>query len=461
MNPTANLLLPELIELLEKRRYRDLREALRGLDPHDVADLLAELDPPQAALAFRILPSDEMADVFSHFDPEVQEQIISELGEERAWRVLEDMNPDDLAALFEDLPSEVARVMMERLSPETRRHTQLIMGYPVESVGRLMSPEYVRIRPEWTVSKALENIRRYGHDAETLNWVFVIDSKHRLADELHIRKLLLADPETKVAELLDGRFIALRVDDDQEEAVRKLNDYDRSALPVVDANGVLLGIVTFDDVADIAEEEATEDIHKLGGVATLDDRYLSTGLVTMLRKRMPWLVVLFLFQTVTISVISAFEAQLEEAVILALFIPLIISTGGNTGTQTASLLIRALALREVRPGLWPKVAARELLTGACLGLGLGVLGFVIVQAIKILGITEGDYAFQVGAAIGCSTLAIVTWAAIVGSSLPLLLERLGVDPAASSAPLIATLMDVSGLLIYFGISILILTGTVL
>ncbi|TVS04149.1 MAG: magnesium transporter [Phycisphaerales bacterium] len=449
MNPTANLLLPELIELLEKRRFRDLRESLRGLDHRDVADLLAELDPPQAALAFRILPSDEMADVFSYFDPEVQEQIINELGEERAWRVLEDMNPDDLAALFDDLPSEVARAMMERLSPETRRHTQLIMGYPLESVGRLMSPEYVRIRPEWTVAKALENIRRYGHDAETLNWVFVIDAKHRLADELHIRKLLLADPETKVAELLDGRFIALRVDDDQEEAVRKLNDYDRSALPVIDANGVLLGIVTFDDVADIAEEEATEDFHKLGGMRKLDTAYSSTGIGALFRKRAPWLVALVGINLMSSGVIAAFEEVLEAAIMLAFFLPLLIDSGGNVGSQAATLMVRSLATGDVLLRQWFRVVRKELFVGVCLGLAMGV-------ASAALGLFRGNW--EIGLIVGLSMVSIVLVANIVGTLLPFILSKIRIDPAVASAPLITTVADTLGLLIYFSIASAILTG---
>ena len=461
MDPTASLLVPELRELLAESRFRDLRDALRGMDPHDVALILEELETPEAAMAFRLLPRDESADVFSHFEPEFQQAILDAMGSGRALRVLEDMSDDDRVNLLDELPSEVSKELIRLLRPETRRTTQQILGYPEDSVGRLMTTDYVRLRPSWTVAQALEHIRRFGKDAETLHWVYVIDAEYRLIDDLHIRKLLIADLDTPISELMDDRYLALNATDDQEEAVRIMADYDRSALPVIDSRGILLGIVTYDDVVDIAEIEATEDIHKLGGVEALEAPYTSTSLATMLKKRGGWLAGLFVFQVCTIGVMSFFGGQLEKAVVLALFIPLIISAGGNTGTQAASLLVRALALREVEPNMWKRVLAKELATGLALGAGLAVLGYLVVVVLHHAGIAANEHYHRIGITVGVATLGIVVWAVVIGSMFPLLLERLKLDPATISSPLVATLMDVSGILIYFTATLVILSGTVL
>jgi len=461
VNPTIQLLEPEIRELLEAGRYRELRESLRDLEPHDVADLLCALDAQGAAVAFRILPREMATEVFAELEADDQERLIGEMGDERAVRVIDAMEPDDRVALLDELPPEVARRLIAALSPEQRRITRRMLGYDAESVGRLMTPEYVRVRPEWTVGRAIEQIRRYGKDAETVHWVFVIDEQGRLIDDLHIRRILLADPERTIRELMDDRFVSVEATEDREEAVIKMADYDRSALPVVDAGGVLLGIVTYDDIADVAEAEATEDIQKLAGLEHLDLPYLQTSLGVMLRKRGVWLAILFLFQVVTIGVMSAFDEQLERAVILALFVPLIISTGGNTGTQAASLLVRALALRELEPRLWKRVLRRELVTGLCLGTGLGVMGVGVVLGLDLAGIAPHPSAGRIGLVVGFSVLAIVTWATSIGSAFPLILERLGLDPATISSPLVATLMDVSGIVIYFALALVLLSGSVL
>jgi len=461
VNPTIQLLEPEIRELLEAGRYRELRESLRDLEPHDVADLLCALDAQGAAVAFRILPREMATAVFAELEPDDQERLIGEMGDERAVRVIDAMEPDDRVALLDELPPEVARRLIAALSPEQRRITRRMLGYDAESVGRLMTPEYVRIRPEWTVGRAIEQIRRYGKDAETVHWVFVIDDRGRLIDDLHIRRILLADPERTIRELMDDRFVSVEATEDREEAVIKMADYDRSALPVVDAGGVLLGIVTYDDIADVAEAEATEDIQKLAGLEHLDLPYLQTSLGVMLRKRGVWLAILFLFQVLTIGVMSAFDDQLERAVILALFVPLIISAGGNTGTQAASLLVRALALRELEPGLWKRVLRRELVTGLCLGAGLGLMGVGVVLGLDLAGVAPHPHAWRIGLVVGLSVLAIVTWATSIGSAFPLILERLGLDPATISSPLVATLMDISGIVIYFAVALALLSGSVL
>lgn len=461
MNPTAELLEPEVRELIATSQFGELRDALATLAPADLADLVRELEAEVGVVVFRLLRRDAAAETLAELEPEHQQALIVALGDGKAVRVLEEMGPDDRAALLDELPGEVAERLILQLSPENRRITQQILNYAEESVGRLATPDYVRLRADWTIAQSLEHIRKHGRDAETIHWVFVIDRDGRLIDDLHIRTLLLADPQQTVESLMDGKFVALEATADQEEAVRVMNRYDRTALPVVDSRGHLIGIVTVDDIADVAEEEFTEDVQKLGGMEALDAPYMTTGFLEMLRKRGGWLSGLLAMQVLTIFVMSAFEAQLERAVILALFVPLIISSGGNTGTQAASLLTRALALREVAPSDWSVVARRELLTGLCLGSVLGVLAWGVVVLLHVAGVAEHEHAVRVGFAVGTAIVGIVIWGAVIGAMLPLGLARAGLDPATSSAPLVATLMDVSGLAIYFLVAALMLRGTVL
>ncbi|MEL6739920.1 MAG: magnesium transporter, partial [Planctomycetota bacterium] len=322
-------------------------------------------------------------------------------------------------------------------------------------------PDYVRVRPEWTVRRALEHIRQWGRDAETVHWVYVVDADRKLIDDLHIRRFLLADLDTTVEQLMDDEFVALHATDDREDAVRAMARYDRTALPVIDSLGLLVGIVTVDDVADVAEAEFTEDVHKLGGLEALDEPYMTTRFVAMVKKRGVWLVGLFALQLCTIFAMRIFEDELAKAVVLALFVPLIISSGGNTGTQAASLLVRALALNEVRFADWWAVARKELLTGLVLGSALGVLGLVTVVLLGTTGLVETEYLVRLGFVVGTSVVGIVIWGTLIGSLLPMLLDRMGLDPATSSSPLVATLMDVSGLTIYFAVALLLLRGTLL
>ncbi len=456
MNPTALLLAPDVLDLIESRRFADLREALEVLAPADLADLIGHMELEPAVVVFRLLYRDTAADTLADLDSERQQKLIDALGDARAVRLLEEMDPDDRAALFDELPAQVASRLINRLSPENRRITQSILNYPEESVGRLATPDYVRVRPERTVAQAMAHIRQYGRDAETVHWIFVVDEQGKLIDDLHIRALLLADPEQSIESIMDRRFIALEASDDQEEAVKLMAHYDRTALPVLDTRGHLIGIVTADDIADVAEQEATEDVHKLGGLEALDDPYLSTHFLQMVRKRGVWLATLLLLQIATIAVMSVFEQQLERAMYLMLFVPLIISSGGNTGTQAASLLTRALALDEVSPMDWLRIARKELLTGLMLGSVLGVLGVGVAVLLDAIGMVDTPSPLLVGIVVGSSVVGIVIWGTIIGSMLPLLLKRLGLDPATSSAPLVATLMDVSGLAIYFAVALVLL-----
>lgn len=460
-SPTIQLLEPELIELLDAQDYRQVRNALAILEPADIADFIEALDPEPAGITFRILPRDIASDVFAELELPVQETLLDSLGGERAARVIEDLEPDDRAALLDELPVEVATPLVARLSPENRRITQIILGYDSESVGRLMTPDYVRLRADWTIAHALDHIRRYGEDAETVHWVFVIEPDGTLIDDLHIRTILLADPESTVADCMDDHFVALSATDDREEAVRAMARYNRTALPVVDSLGLLIGIVTADDIADVAEEEFTEDVQKLGGMEALDAPYTTTPVRDMVRKRGTWLAGLFILQLLSIGVMGFFGEQLDKAIVLAIFVPLIIASGGNTGTQAASLLVRAIAVEEVHLGLWWRIVRKELLTGLALGTILGLMGVLTVHILSLTGFAHTPHADLLAMTVGIAIFFIVIWGTLIGSMLPLILDHLGLDPAASSAPLVATLMDASGLTIYFGIAILILRGTLL
>lgn len=456
----GQLIQPEVKDLLAARKFREVRDALASLEPADVADVLEGLETDEAAVAYRVLPRDDAAQVFADMEADDRERLLEALGDERALRVIESLDPDDRAHVLDELPAEVARQMINRLSPETRRITQVILGYAEQTVGRLMTPHYVRMRPEWTIARALDTIRKYGQDAETVHWVYVIDPDGTLVDDIHIRSVLLADPSSTIADIMDSEFIALVATDDQEEAVRVMTRYDRTALPVVDSRGVLVGIVTADDIADVAEEEFTEDVHKLGGLEALSQPYMATRFGEMVRKRGGWLAALFVFQLLTIAIMGLFHAQLEAVAVLAVFVPLIISTGGNTGTQAASMLVRALALDEVGPADWWRIVRKEIATGLCLGSVLGVLGVLTVVLAAQVGLVSIDATppLKIGFIVGTAVVGIVIWGTLIGSVLPLLMERLGQDPATSSSPLVATMMDVSGLVIYLTVATIVLGG---
>lgn len=447
--------------MLKERRFDQLRSAMTELEPADVADLIGSLEEEESAVTFRLLPRDLAADVFSYFDAEQQEILISRIGTERLALLINEMDPDDRIALFEELPAEVASRLSALLTPAERSITQAILNYPEESIGRLMTPDYVRVRRGQTIAEAMAHIRRYGRDAETVNVIYVVDDDGRLIDDLRIRQLLLADPEQTVESIMDENFVALRATDDREEAVRQIERYDRVALPVLDSRGILVGIVTADDVADVAEEEVTEDIQKMSGMEALDAPYLDSAFVSMVRKRAGWLCVLFLGQMLTATAMGYFEGEIEKAVVLALFLPLIISSGGNAGSQATSLVIRAMAVGEVELRHWWTVLRRELATGLSLGLLLGAIGLLRIIVWPHGEQLYGEHYVPLGLTLAASTLGVVTFGTFAGSMLPFVLKKLGLDPAAASAPFVATLVDVTGVLIYFSTAAILLRGSLL
>ncbi len=449
MDSLNTLIGPDVEALLNERRYDQLRNALIEIEPADLADLIGSLDEASAAVTFRLLPRDLAAATFSHFDTDQQEGLIARLGTERLAVLINEIEPDDRTALLEEMPAEVANRLIALLTPAERSITQTILNYPEETVGRLMTPDYVRVRRDQTIADAMQHIRRYGRDAETVNVIYVVDEHGRLIDDLKIRQFLLGDPEQTVDSIMDENFVALRVSDDREEAVRLIERYDRVALPVVDSRDRLVGIVTADDVADVAEEETTEDIQKMSGMEALDAPYLDSAFGLMVRKRAGWLCVLFVGQMFTATAMGYFEGAIEKAVFLALFLPLIISSGGNAGSQATSLVIRAMALGEVQLRDWWSVLSRELAAGLSLGLLLGAIGLLRVLLWPGGRAVYGDNFVPLGLTLAISTLGVVTFGTFAGSMLPFVLRRLGFDPAAASAPFVATLVDVTGVMIYF------------
>lgn len=453
----------EVGEILHGGDLRALRQALSELEPSDIAALIDMLPSRDDAVLFRVLPREQAADVFEYLPHEKQEALIEALAneQERLAELLNELTPDDRTAFLEELPGEVAQRLLNLLNPKERETAVRLLGYPEGSVGRLMTTDYVAFRPDWTVEQALRHVRRFGRDSETINVVYVVERGFHLVDDLRIRDLILADPEATVRSLMDERYVALRVTDDQESAIREFREHDRVALPVTDSEGVLVGIVTIDDVLAVAEQEATEDIQKLGGLEALDEPYVRTPFWTLIKKRARWLVVLFIGEMLTATAMGYFEEEIARAVVLALFVPLIISSGGNSGSQAASLIIRALAVGEVTLRDWWRVMRREVLTGFALGSLLGIIGLLRVTVWEQMFGTYGDHWLLIGFTVGLSLVGVVLWGTFAGSMLPFLMQRLGADPAASSAPFVATLVDVTGIVIYFSVAAMILSGTLL
>ena len=451
----------DLEALIESRNLTGLYEQVRNWSAGDIADLMEPLAAEKEAVLFRLLPAKQAADVFSYLSEERQEQLLKAMGREEVGAILNAMSPDDRTSILEELPANVIQHLLNLLSPGERAVASHLLGYPEDSVGRLMSPDFVRIRKTWTVARALDHIRRYGKDSETMSMVYVIDNDGKLIDDLRIRQILLATPETRISDLMDSRFISLKASDNRELAVGAFKEADLNALPVTNADDILLGIVTVDDILDVAEEEATEDIQKIGGTEALDEPYMKISLPRMVRKRASWLVILFLSEMLTATAMGKFENEIAKAVVLSIFVPLVISSGGNSGSQASTLIIRAMAVGEVHLRDWWNVMRREILSGLWLGLILGVIGFIRISTWALLFHSYGDYWPLLALTVGLALVGIVLWGTLAGSMLPLFLRRLGLDPATSSAPFVATLVDVSGLMIYFSVASVILRGTLL
>jgi len=463
----GNLLLPEIKSLIAARDFNGLREIFKEWPPADLAEVILDLPDDEQVILFRVLPTALAADVFEYIGIEEQQRLLKAMAHEQVAGILNEMSPDDRTALLEELPSAASRQLIRLLTPEERRVAQALLGYPEGSVGRLMTPDFIAVHEDWTVKDVLDYVREYGRDSETLNVIYVVEESGKLIDDVRMREFLLKPLTAKVREIRDETFVALRVNDSQEDALNIFRKYDRSALPVVDSNNVLVGIVTIDDMLDVAEAEATEDIQKIGGMEALDEPYMRISLFRMVRKRAGWLVILFLGEMLTATAMSNYQDEIAKAVVLALFLPLIISSGGNSGSQASTLIIRAMALGEVTLRDWWRVAGREIQAGLSLGIILGAIGAIRVAVWSVIGQNYfhrdlyGPHWPLVAITVGLALIGVVLWGSLSGSMLPFVLRRLGADPATSSAPFVATLVDVTGLIIYFSIAFFIMRGAML
>ncbi len=445
----GQLLLPEIEELVARREFRQLRETLAPLPPHDLADLIEDLEDRETVVVFRLLPREVATDIFERLDLDSQKALLEALKSQRVREIIEGMSPDDRTALLEELPAQAAGRLLMMLSPEERRVAQALLNYPEDSVGRRMTPDYVFLYPAMTVEESLAKIRKLGFDGETVYALYVIDRKSRkLMGYVSLRKLVTAPLTTPVSELMDGNITSIAVDTDQEDAAEMLSRLDVIALPVVDTDDRMLGIITFDDMIDVMEEEFTEDVQMQAAILPAEDSYLSAKVWNLARRRMFWLVILLLAEAVGVLFLRRYDQDLQTWIVLALFLPVMVATGGNTGTQAAALIIRALATGEADFGDLRAIVRRELAISGLLSVLLGALGWLIVMAL------EGD--MTVATCIGLGLAAIVTMSNMVGTLLPLVLERLKLDPALMSGPFISTLIDVAGLVIYLEISLAIL-----
>ena len=458
----GHLLQVEVEELIAARDWSGLRTLMHGLDDADLAEILIDLPPEDEGIVFRLLAKDRAASVFSFMPVDRQAELVSSLSSDQLRDLLNGMTPDDRVQLLDELPGEVTRQLLESLSPQALAATRALLGYPEGTAGHVMTPEFVSLTPEMTAADAIESVRRSTRRVETMNEVYVIDQSGTLLFDLRLIDLIRADATARVGSLQSRPLATIPARTELPEVVAISRRYDRTALPVVDDAGKLLGIITFDDVADISQVEDTEMAQRLGGLEAIDTPYARTPFLTLLRKRGVWLSVLFLGEMLTASAMARYEGEIAAAVVLALFIPLVISSGGNSGSQAATLVVRSLALGELQLRDWWRVFVREAGSGLLLGAALGAVGFGRVVLWQRMGWTDyGPEAVRIAFTVWISLVGVVTFGTVTGSMLPFLLRSMRLDPATSSAPFVATLVDVTGLVIYFTVAALLLRGTLL
>ncbi|MBA3285237.1 MAG: magnesium transporter [Nitrosopumilus sp.] len=438
-----------------------LNQILKTVPEFKIANILSNQKEDIRILIFGLLDFPLQVEVLAYFSLRIQKQLLSDLSSTKTAALLTALPPDDRTAFLQDMPRSLVNELIKYLPLENRIETLTLLGFPEGSVGRLMTPDYIAIKADWTIEKVLDYLLEYGHDSETISLVYVIDDEGKLIDDVKLRNLLFVPRNEKVESLMDRQFVTLSVNNDDEAAINIFRNYDRVALPVVDEDGILLGIVTIDDILRLSDKEATEDIQKIGGQEALDEPYMDTPFWSLMHKRAGWLMVLFLGEMLTATALGYFEDEIAKAVVLALFLPLIISSGGNAGSQATTLIIRAMALGEVKLKDWWKVIRRELASGLFLGLVLGIIGFARIAIWSQFTSIYGEHWDLIGITIFFSLIGVVTWGTLSGATFPLILRALGVDPATSSAPFVATVVDVTGVVIYFLLALLILSGTVL
>ena len=450
----------QFLNIIQQDDILAIREFLNDQNISDVAELIGEFPDYQGKIVSN-MSIHRAASVFKILDVSSQKDIIQELPPFKTAELLNELPADDRTSFLEELPSEVVKELIRLLDPEERKVTLSLLGYPEGSVGRLMTPDYISVQVDWNIAEVLEHIREVGKESETIDVVYVVTDKGEFVDDVRIREIILAKPEEVVGDIIDHRFITLNVTDDQEVANQIFKMNNRVALPVVDDHNILLGIVTIDDVLWVANEEFSEDMQKMGGTEALDEPYLEMPIMKLFKKRVIWLIVLFLGEMLTATAMGYFEDEIAKAVVLALFVPLIISSGGNSGSQASTLIIQAMAVGEITISDWWRVLRREILSGLLLGSILGLIGCFRVIIWNSIFHTYGDHTTMIGITVGLSLVGVVLWGTITGSMLPILLKKLGADPATSSAPFVATLVDVTGLVIYFSLAFLFMEGILL
>lgn len=450
-------------ELRENILEGDLTELLRHSGdedfPAEVARLLQSFTNEEAINVFVALPDDLKVKTFSFFDHVIQLGIMEELPGPQRSNILNNLESNDRVTFFDSLDGVEVTEYLALLSDKNRLATYDLLGYPEQSVARLINTRFTTVRKEWTLGQAVEHIRRFYSDTPDANVIFVVDNNGKLVDDLPIRRLVLNDQSKKIEDIMDGFYVKLDIQDSIDDAIQKFKEYDRVAIPVTNSNNVVMGVVTIDDVIDEAEEKDTKDMQQFGGVESLDLPYVKTGFFTMIQKRAGWLIVLFIGELFTATAMAFFEMELSKAIVLQLFIPLIISSGGNSGSQAATLIIRAMALKELSYRDWWYVMRREVLSGLTLGAILGIIGFIRIAIWQYLGWYNYGSHFNwvmVAITVSLSVIGIVLWGTLTGSMIPMILKRFRLDPATSSAPFVATLVDVTGLVIYFTIAAIML-----
>jgi len=443
------LLKPEIHELIDTRNWSDLKEILTSWAAPEIVDLFLDVDKTDRVLIFRALPREIAAEVFSYLDSDQKDAFLRDLTDQETRNLLADLPPDDRTELLEELPGKVTRRLLTLLDPEDLKEARELLGYPEDSIGRRMTPDFVGVRSYWTIHKALHHIRKFGKDSETINRIYVTDKSGKLLDDIKLRSIILAEEDASISDLMDYNVVSLSAFDDQEKAVKTLEKYDLIAIPVVDSMGVLVGIVTFDDVMDISEEETTEDFQKIGGINPVEQSYHSASVFKLWSKRIPWLIALLFANFLTVQAIEHFDWIYAKVVALTLFPTMLIGTAGNSGTQSATLIIRSIAVDGLNFEKWFAVLKKELAVGILLGLSLGLIAF-------LRGLFIDDPGNKIAFVVGISMLVMVLWANIVGGLLPLILNKMKFDPAVISSPFMATLIDFTGIIIYFNLAIFIL-----
>ncbi len=437
-------MIEQIIDILESKQYSDIKPLLEGRHPGDISDIIEELPNHYGGIVFRLLPKDLAIEVFENFDSSFRETLLASLKSEEVIKILNEMSPDDRTRLFEELPASVVRKYLALLNDEERKIANMLLGYQDYSAGRIMTTDFLELHEDFTVKRALEAIRSAAPTKETIYYCYVMSRDRKLTGVVSLRTILLSDPEDKVGDLMTAPVISVTTDTPQEEVAATMAEYDFLAIPVVDLEGRLVGIITHDDIIDVITQEDTEDIHLMGGVTTTDKNLMDLTIWDNIKRRAGWLLVMLVFQSFSTSILESYESALSVAVALSFFIPLLIGTGGNSGTQSSTVVIRAIATGELEPKDYWRAIGRELVAASILGGILGVL--VSFRAYVSTG------SILIGLTVGISLVVVIAIASVVGTVLPMLADRLKIDPAVMAGPLITTVVDIVGLITYLEVA---------